>query len=713
MKVTVLTRMLGIAGLLLLGYSAVAQLKITYPASRAVFQRDQRDNSTIYISGSYSQPITRVEARLVKMNEGQGIDTPWQTVQENPKGGVFQGPITGRGGWYRLEARAWQGNTLVGQDNVARIGIGEVFIITGQSNAQGFQQQGAEGATDDRVNCITYDNTSANSLDNPPALSFRQLGADALVGPRGQSAWCWGLLGDRIARRYNVPVLFINTAWAGTAIHNWIESFDGGTTKNVFVNQNLPTGMPYGNLLVSLRYFSSLQGLRAVLWQQGETDNHLRLQQEQYRTFMQLLINKTRADTKRYPSWMLARSSYNLGRFDGGIIAAQNQVIGTFNNNVFAGPETDRIQIPRYDQVNGDGGTHFGGDGLRQYADAWFASMDERFFTGSKPLMPLPTPALTVGCASTNQSINLSLQTEVRDQDNTPFQLTNITWSNGQKGSSLNVTAPGTYYAIAKDETGTTFISPSVTITAPLVPPAPVITQSGTQQACADSTFTFTTDSPVANSIIWSTNATSRQLTVGTAGSYTARAINLVGCTSPVSAPASLVIQPKQAPPTIEQRGPFSLQAIPPTGSSPLLKREYDWRTGNTDVAGNLEVIKVTQNGSYSARSKTTFTLGSSSIVCYSLYSPEVGYISNPNAENGIIAFPNPSVDGIVRLEIKEDLKNAQVTVSTLSGQVVYTRFVPVFDNQIAVNLTNLSMGNYIIRIKADGYKATRRVWIK
>ena len=171
-----------------------------------------------------------------------------------------------------------------------------------------------------------------------------------------------------------------------------------------------------------------------------------------------------------------------------------------------------------------------------------------------------------------------------------------MTWSNGQKGSTLAVTAPGTYYAIAKDDGGTTFISPSVTVTAPLVPVAPTITQAGTQQACADSTFTFSTDSPVANSLVWSTNATTRQLTVGTAGSYTARAVNLYGCTSPASAPASLIIQPKQAPPTAVQRGPFSLQAFPPAGAA-VAQRQYDWRTGGNRVAGNSDIIKVTQNG--------------------------------------------------------------------------------------------------------------------
>ena len=90
MKFTIITRVLSMAGCLLFWYPAVAQLKITYPSSRAVFQRDQSDNSTIFIAGTYAQPITRVEARLVKMNEGQGIDTDWQTLQTNPQGGIFQ-----------------------------------------------------------------------------------------------------------------------------------------------------------------------------------------------------------------------------------------------------------------------------------------------------------------------------------------------------------------------------------------------------------------------------------------------------------------------------------------------------------------------------------------------------------------------------------------------------------------------------------------------
>jgi len=706
---------LRLTGLLLYCLPTVAQIKITYPSSRAIFQRDQANTTTIYIAGTYSQPISRVEARVVKMAAGQGIDTDWTVVQDNPQGGVFQGPLRLSGGWYQLQVRAWQGSTLVGQDNVQRVGVGEVFIITGQSNAQGFQQQGANGASDDRVNCITYDNTTANSLSDPPAPTFRQLGADALIGPRGQSAWCWGMLGDLLAKEYNVPVLFINTAWAGTSIRNWVESANGQITKNIFrigyPDENLPTGMPYGNLLVALRYFSSLQGLRAVLWQQGETDNiPLNIPQQEYANAMQYLVNKTRADTRRYPAWMLARSSYNLGKTNANIINAQNQVINTFNNNVYAGPPTDNIQIPRYDQQNGDGGVHFGGDGLRLYANAWYASMTPQFFAGAIPLLPLPSPTLSAACASSNNAINLAVSNQVRDRNGDVYQFTDITWSNGQKGANLTATTPGTYYAIAKDSQGTTFISPSVAVTDPIQPVTPTITQAGQQQACADSSFIFTTNSPASNAITWSNGVKNPRLVVNTAGSYTAQATNTYGCVSAVSAPATLTIRPRLVTPSIAQVGPYSLEASQPANTPAATG--YDWTTGSTVSSNTSSVLKVTQSGVYAARAKAVYTIDASTITCYSTYANGVSYTAT-DAEMGLVVYPNPSSNGVIQVETKENLSNADVSVYTLSGQRVFTRRVAVLDNRVTVNLSALAGGNYVVRVEADNFKATRRVLIK
>ncbi|WP_234736694.1 T9SS type A sorting domain-containing protein [Tellurirhabdus bombi] len=686
--------------------SVYAQVAITYPASRAIFQRDLSDRSPISITGTYSQPVTRVEARLVVMNAGQGINTDWTTIQNNPQGGIFQGTLTGRGGWYRLEVRGWNGTALVGENAVDRIGVGEVFIITGQSNAQGFQDKGAAGASDDRVNTITYDNSKSHSLNDPPAPTFRQLGADALVGPRGESAWCWGILGDLIAQQYNVPVLFINTAWAGTTIRAWVQSANGEPAQNIFAigtpEEFYPKGMPYGNLVVALRYYSSLLGLRAVLWQQGETDNvPLRLGRQQYREYMQYLVNKTRADTKRYPAWVLARSSYNLGETSANVIGAQNDVINTFNNNVYAGPMTDGIQIPRPD------GVHFGGDGLRQLAQAWFASMDARFFSSSIPLLPLPAAGMTVSCP-TNQALTLNLAGSVKDQFDQTYNFQDITWSNGQKGPSITVSAPGKYFAIAKDEKNTTFLSPTVTISGALQPAAPVLSPTGQQQVCTDSVLTLSTNVATANSIAWNTGTNARTLRVGTAGQYTARAISVFGCSSVASAPVSLTVQPRLATPAVGQVGVYTLRDTLADGSL-----AYDWRLGNQFITGqNSAEIKVTQTGAYTTRSKKVFTLAGSDLTCYSAFSNALDYVIADD-DKGLTIYPNPSPSGQVSLEVRENLTNATLNIYTLHGQLVYTTTIPTFNSRRALDLSVLMPGQYIVQVRAAGFNAANRLIIE
>ena len=175
-----------------IGSDCQQAIKITYPESRAIFQRENDNTSTIYLSGSLYQPVDSVQARVQAEENGQGLNTDWVTIQRNPQGGIFQGALRAKGGWYRLEVQASLVVWLSAADVIRKVGIGEVFIITGQSNAQGFQNYGAVGAADDRVNCVTYDNTTANSLNDPPAPTFQQLSATSLIGPRGQSAWCWG-----------------------------------------------------------------------------------------------------------------------------------------------------------------------------------------------------------------------------------------------------------------------------------------------------------------------------------------------------------------------------------------------------------------------------------------------------------------------------------------------------------------------------------------
>jgi hypothetical protein len=683
-------------------------IKITYPESRAVFQRENDNTATIYLSGNYYQPIDSVQARVQTEVSGQGFNTNWTTIQRSPQGGVFQGSIRAQGGWYRLEVKAFVNGAELATDAIRKIGIGEVFIVTGQSNAQGFQNFGAPAAADDRVNCVTFDNTTANSLGDPPSPMFQQLSASSLIGPRGQSAWCWGILGDLIAKQYNVPVLFINTAWQATVIKNWRESSEGKITKNIFAmgtpSENFPEGMPYGNLITALRYYCSLQGLRAVLWQQGENDNvPLNSTRQAYAEDMQYLVNKTRADTKRYPAWVLARSSYNSGKVSQEVIQAQNDVINTYNNNVFAGPYTDNIQIPRY-----EGDVHFGGDGLRQLGQAWFESLSSVFFQSSRPLPALAPPAVTVNCATTNNNLTLTLPTLYKS----------YTWRTGQTSRSINVNAPGVYRAVLKDETGNTYLSPTVDVQGPIQPTTPVISlasqpsvpAASQQQVCADSTLALATTTTGTSTAFWSTSAIGNTVRVNQSGQYSVQALNVYGCRSAQSSPVTLTVRSKLPSPSIEQIGTFTLQAVLPTSTGSQTDL-YDWRRGSEIIPQTSAVVKVVVTSNYSARTKSEFRLNNNSLTCYSDFSAPKAFTFDAS-NGGLSVYPNPTSEGVVTIETLENLENAAVTIYSLSGARVFATQIPSLNERKALDIANLAQGVYIIRVQSASFDLSKRLII-
>lgn len=716
----------------LLAASALAQttptgLTVTYPTSRAIFQRENDNTSTIYLSGTYFQPVDSVQARLVVEVNGQGLNTNWTTIRRNPQGGTFQGSIRGTGGWYRLEVQGFQGGRVIAQDVVRKVGIGEVFIVTGQSNAEGLFDYGAVGANDDRVNCVSYDNRDQSSRADPPLPKFEQIGAASLIGPRGRSAWCWGRLGDLIAQQYNVPVLFINTAWGGTTIKNWTESSDNLRTCNIYNNSScFPDGMPYANLRIALQYYASLQGLRAILWHQGETDNlPLNLQRDEYRQLMQKLVNKTRTDTQRYPAWVLARASRNsyfdqacLDRCAGNeacnntcprifvtsdkITGGQTDIVNTFNNNVFPGPFTDNVQPTRPD------GVHFSGDGLIQLANAWYQSMGPTFFAAALPLLPQPQPGVTVECAN-NNSITIRLPAS-------GFQ--SYLWSNGQTGSSITVTQAGQYQAKLKNGAGNTFLAPIVDVRLPIQPATPTLSLARSapavadnqQQICADSVLTLVANVGTQSTAQWSNGVTNTTLRVASAGQYSAQAINTYGCRSGSSSAVSLIVRPRLATPTIEQVGIFSLQAILPGYPN---NEQFDWRRGTVFLNNQNEAVaKAVISGTYTARTKALFTLGTgNTLTCYSGFSNEIVFTSSESSD-GVSVYPNPSVNGYIAVETVEDLQDADLTVHSLTGQLLYSEKVSSFNARRLVPVANFASGQYIVRVQAQGFNVARRVFI-
>ena len=475
--------------------SSIAQITISYPTSRAVFQRNNSNLSPVYIAGNYTSFADKIEARAVarSMSPAQGTTTSWTIIQSNPSNGYYFGTLNVSGGWYDLEVRYSNGTTILGTGSVQRIGVGEVFLIGGQSNATGdgdLRNQGNYGpmANDDRVSIVNYTITYPTNYGSVvlPRAEFSRLDSTFNIAPFGVSAWCWGALGDTLSKRLNVPIAFFNGGWSGTGSNAWRESANDSTATpfNFFT---MPRGMPYGNLRAALHFYIAQFGVRAVLWHQGETDNVQEVTRNTYGNNLKTIITKSREHTnKTNLAWVVSRAS----RFKGfqivksrtwqPVIDAQNDVIGlngnaqpNYTTQVFEGPATDGLIGPN---VRTSDSIHFVGNGHRILANVWNQRLNTAFFTNSTPYLPTPPPTLSSDCNGA-----ASLLITVANTYNNP-QWTNNNLANNNLSNSYSYSASsGGYRVKVRDVNNNILISPSISVPTNFSGLIPIVSQnSGT-----------------------------------------------------------------------------------------------------------------------------------------------------------------------------------------------------------------------------------------
>ena len=603
-------------------FIALAQIQVSFPTSRAVFQRDKAEQATIRLTGYYTSNLTRIEARL-QARDGQGTSTDWRTIQDNATGGVYAGDLTGRGGWYNLEVRGMNGDQQVGNTTIIeRIGIGEVFIIAGQSNAQGVHQY-APNPSNDRVNCVNYQYPGFGFPNDPPIPVFTQLDNTPgfTISPRGTGSWCWGQLGDILVRRLNVPVMFFNAAFSGTPVQNWRQSApEGGTAYSVYNGEAYPPRQPYINLKIALQFYANMLGVRAVLWHQGEADNLLNTPTSQYVSDLQLVINQSRRDYNRNMSWVVSRATYGdlIGGTDPAIIAAQDIVINT-TGNVFAGPNTDGIQVPRRRPPLFDNDAlHFDYDGLVEVANAWNNSLSDSFFQNSTPFAPSPAPSISIACAGNN-----TLRISVSGNYST------IQWDSGESGNTITKGA-GLYQAKIKDGTGNTFFSARVNV--PNVIAA--VADNKPSYVCAGNALNLVTN---YSNVTWlnqqnnTTVATTQQFSTTVEGNFYVRYRDVSGCdfTSNV---VNVSIKPLPATPAISNDKPTTFCQ----GDNTVLRTstdiaQYNWSDGQRDKA-----VTVGNSGSY-------FLTVTDQFGCTSARSNTIDVTANPVPTKPVIATNGPT----------------------------------------------------------------------
>lgn len=394
--------------LLLLSFVSIGQISITFPMEKAVFQRSVNNNATISIAGNYTSNISSVEARFINTQNSQVI-IDWTTFTTNINGGIFNGSISNvPGGWYILEIRAKLGSNVVANATLNRVGVGEVFLIAGQSNAQGLEGNQSEvGANDERVlshNEVSWYDAVLGLCDKrtPNYPSFSQIFSNgstrSYISKTGFNPWCYGKLGDNLVAKLGVPVVFFNAGGFASSSVNWKESSDGLTTYSHYNQQAYcnTSGVPYNGFEKIINYYASIFGVRAVLWHQGETDNYAQISESTYQSNISYIINKSRAEIGNVP-WVISRASVfdktanaGEGNANYNIINAQNSLINS-GNKIFSGPSTDDILGSNRSDI-----VHFYGSGLIELANRWDAALNIDFFNDAIPLEAHALPQVSI-----------------------------------------------------------------------------------------------------------------------------------------------------------------------------------------------------------------------------------------------------------------------------------------------------------------------------
>jgi Carbohydrate esterase, sialic acid-specific acetylesterase/Secretion system C-terminal sorting domain len=756
--------------LLLLVISAIncfSQFTINFPTTRATFQRDRNNSTEVPITGNIGRIVDRIEARLVPMATNQGTATAWTTIQTNPQSGSYTGKLRGTGGWYRLEVRSILNSSILETIGVDRIGIGEVFVIAGQSNARGRVNSGEKRSTDDRVNTIEFFNeTSLREI--PVDWRFTHLEAATKISPLGENSWCWGELGDLLTTRLNVPVMFFNAAFEGSTVTNWRESAEGILTVNPNGTGFITKDFPYLNLRNAITQYGSILGIRAVLWQQGETDtNPFNTSETVYATNLQKLIEISRQHSGKNLSWVIARVSRTFPNVTStAIINAQNRVIGLPQFNAFAGPATDNITA-RSD------GLHFANlsstqAGLSQLAQAWNTSLDNNFFNNSNPFAPAPIIPLQIKC-NTNNSITLSLSGNYES----------LRWSNNTTEKSINV-FEGIFSAVSKDQTSNYFLTTAVNTNFISLESPPTILAKGPTSICQGNGVELIANTDLQK-VRWSTGDTTKSIIIKTTTNVTVVGVNNQSCPTRLSNTTAVKVNDLPGKPSILMLGfqnscegnniiltssnanltalwdtpnrdstrsiifskvgnykttvrvrdsngcislpsdpsEISIKALPATpkieqtGIYTLgIKTEdfkngdtFEWKRNGGFFPLKTSNIKVTQAANYGVTVSRYYPIPNNQTLTCTSKPSELFSFSPIQEIQPLFIYPNPSPDGIFNVESIENT-TVYARIYNELGQNLGTIYVPLLTERQTINLSYLQSGIYLL----DFYDGTSKL---
>ncbi len=312
-------------------------LAVTAPLDYQVFQRYSRLRGQASLKGQVRVPCDKLEVRVTGTPLEGKLPGKWEEVPLDGPARTFDMTLPlPAGGWYKLELRALKGQKTVAENVVDHVGIGEVFVIAGQSNSTNC---GEERQKQQSGKVATFGGSGWRLADDPqPGVHDRTGGGSP-----------WPAFGDALVAKLRVPVGIASTGHSGSSVRQW-----------------QPGGEYFKWMMTRIKQLGT-GGFRAVLWHQGESD--VGLTADEYARLMTAVIRESRKQAGWDFPWFVAQVSYhNPGRPSFPTVRAGQQKLWDAKV-ALQGPDTDTLTGDNRD--GGGKGIHFSGKGLRAHGKLW------------------------------------------------------------------------------------------------------------------------------------------------------------------------------------------------------------------------------------------------------------------------------------------------------------------------------------------------------
>ena len=366
------------AAAILCAQSSAPAITLTAPLDYQVFQRSTRLKGRIEIRGQARGisdfTVVKAEARLTGNSLTGPLPGKWVRLKFDPATGDFVAKMTTTpGGFYQLEVRLTRGRNMAAETTVAHVGLGEVFVVAGQSNSTNYGE--VKQAT--QTGMVVALSGRMWQLANDPEPGVQDTSKNGSFMPA---------FGDALYAKYHVPIAVAPVGHGSTSVRQWLPA--GAPvyvmpTMTRFIarngqNQLVSDGTLFDGTMKRIHQLGK-HGFRALLWHQGESDAHQSpehtITAAQYREMMVELIRASRKQAGWDFPWILAEATYHSPTDSSDREVEQAQRSLWQKGLALEGPNTDTLGS-EYRQNHG-AGVHFSDAGLRAHGALWAQAVEQ------------------------------------------------------------------------------------------------------------------------------------------------------------------------------------------------------------------------------------------------------------------------------------------------------------------------------------------------